>query len=118
MMNKRLVLLTAIAGTAMTGTPALAQSVNDIRCVMVADAFAKSAKDKKLKRIAESTLYFYFGRVDARFNEAQMRAGLLSQRKAITRANAPQTMQGCVLNAQRSVKRSLVVGQRLAKSKR
>jgi hypothetical protein len=112
------ILLAAVVAVGLGGTPAHAQNVNDIRCALVSNAFAKSAKDQKAKRMAEGSLYFYFGRIAGRLNQAQLSAGFLAQQKAITRANAAQTMQTCFLNAQRSVKGVLSVTEQLAQRRK
>ena len=117
MIKFRSVLLVALVAGAVGAAPARAQSINDVRCVLVSNAFAKSAKDQNAKRMAEGSLYFYFGRIAGRLNDAQLRSQFLAQQKTLTARNATATMQACFANAQRSVKAAMNVAQQLAPRK-
>ena len=41
----------------------MAQSANDLQCLLVSNAFAKNATDANQQKAAEASLYFYLGRV-------------------------------------------------------
>jgi len=80
----------------MASTAAAAQSANDARCILLANAFAGDSKDAKQQKIAEDTLYFYLGRIAGQPTAAQMKAAFDQQGKTITDANAGPLMNDCV----------------------
>ena len=88
--------LAVAAAVLVTGTAAAAQSANDARCILLANAFAGDSKDAKQQKIAEDTLYFYLGRIAGQPTAAQMKAAFDQQGKTITDANAGPLMNDCV----------------------
>jgi len=88
--------LAVAAALLMASTAAAAQSANDARCILLANAFAGDAKDAKQQKIAEDTLYFYLGRIAGQPTAAQMKAALDEQGKTLTDANAGPLMNDCV----------------------
>jgi len=80
----------------MASGGAAAQSANDARCILLANAFAGDSKDAKQQKIAEDTLYFYLGRIAGQPTAAQMKAAFDQQGKTITDANAGPLMNDCV----------------------
>jgi len=88
--------LAVAAALLMASTAAAAQSANDARCILLANAFAGDSKDAKQQKIAEDTLYFYLGRIAGQPTAAQMKAAFDQQGKTITDANAGPLMNDCV----------------------
>jgi hypothetical protein len=113
MKPRRIILFTAVASLMTTAVPASvttaapasalktsavpasAQTVNDVRCLLASNIFAKRANDDKAKHVAEAGAYFYLGRIDGRYNVQQLKLALAAQRKAITNANASAIMSAC-----------------------
>ena len=85
----------AAALLAVSGT-ATAQSATDVRCILLANAFASQSKDANQQKIAEGTLYFYLGRLSGQPTSAQMKTAMDQQAKTITDANAGTLMSDCV----------------------
>jgi hypothetical protein len=103
MKPRRIILFTAIASlmatavpaSVTTAVPASAQTLNDVRCLLASNIFAKRANDDKAKHVAEAGAYFYLGRIDGRYNVQQLKLALAAQRKTITNANASAIMSAC-----------------------
>jgi hypothetical protein len=91
-------LLSMAALTAATlAAPAIAQAaMADVRCVLVANAFAATEKDEPKKQFATQTAHFFYGRVDARLTPAQLKAQVMAVSKTLTPQNLAPTMNGCV----------------------
>jgi hypothetical protein len=90
--------LTAASTAALlaSATAATAQTATDARCILLANAFAAQSKDANQQKLAESTLYFYLGRIAGQPTTAQMKAVMDQQAKTITDANAGTLMGDCV----------------------
>ena len=86
-----------------TGSAATAQSATDARCLLLSNAFAKSAKDPNAQKIAEDSIYFYLGRIGGQPSTAQMKALFDQQDKTISAANAGTLMGECVKAVQAKV---------------
>lgn len=84
------------AALLMTSGTAAAQSAGDAQCLILSNAFAKSAKDDTQKKAAEAAMYFYLGRISEGASGPQLKALLEAQGKTISQANAATTMNGCV----------------------
>jgi hypothetical protein len=87
---------------ATTGA-ATAQSANDARCILLANAFANQAKDANQQKIAEDSIYFYLGRIGGQPTAAQMKAALDAQAKTLNDNNAGALMGECVKAVQAKV---------------
>ena len=90
----------AAVAVAITATPASAQALNDVRCLLVSNLFAKGAKDPKQRTIAEVSKYYYLGRIQGRMNAAQLKAQALAQAKSLTPATAGTAMTACAKQLQ------------------
>jgi hypothetical protein len=103
----------AIALTAVAvAAPASAQAVNDVRCLLVSNLFAKAGKDQKQRTTAEAAGYYYLGRIHGRMKPAQLKAQMVAQSKAVTAANSGATMSACARQLQASLKTAqAVLGQ-------
>ena len=95
--------LTLAAALLATGGAATAQTANDARCILLANAFAGQSKDANQKKLAEDSLYFYLGRIDGQPSAAQMKTVMDAQAKTLTDANAGQLMGECVKAVQAKV---------------
>jgi hypothetical protein len=80
-----------IAGVAM---PAAAQSIpDDVRCLALSNAFAKSAAEDPARKAASRSLDFYLGRLDARADKQAVASALRSVK--IDPKSAPAEMTAC-----------------------
>ena len=95
--------LTLAAALVATSGAATAQTANDARCILLANAFAGQSKDANQKKLAEDSLYFYLGRIDGQPTAAQMKTVMDAQAKTLTDANAGQLMGECVKAVQAKV---------------
>jgi hypothetical protein len=108
-----------VAATIATfATPAHAQSVNDIQCVLASNATGKVAKEPNIKRVAEATLHFYLGRIDGKYNEAQLAAAFTSQLSSLAGTNVGSIMQNCYQYAQQRFKLVQGVGEQLSRTRK
>ena len=92
---KTLLAVTA-AALLMTSGAATAQSASDAQCIILANAFAKDAKEPNAQKTAEAALYFYLGRIGSTMTKTQLKALLEQQSKTLTDDNASATMNKCV----------------------
>jgi hypothetical protein len=91
------------AALLVSGGAATAQTARDAQCIIVANAFAKDAKDPDQKRAAEAAIYFYLGRVGDSMKPAELKTLLDAQSKALTDATAGPTMDKCVAAIQAKI---------------
>jgi hypothetical protein len=108
----------ALAATLMAASgTAAAQSANDARCLLLANAFANQSKEANQQKLAEDSIYFYLGRINGQPTTAQIKAALDAQAKSITDANAGALMGDCVKAVQMKVQllQSLAAQQQPAK---
>ena len=88
--------LCAAAGLTLLATPALAQdAAADVRCLLVSNAFAATEKDTPRKQFAIESAHFFFGRIDAQMNAAQLKAQILTVGKTLTPQTMVTTMNAC-----------------------
>jgi hypothetical protein len=102
-MLKALPLALAAALLASAGT-ASAQSAGDIRCIVVSNAFASQATDSNEKKVAESALYFYLGRVGDGLTPARLKSLLDTETKGLSEKTAGAEMDKCVAAIQAKIK--------------
>lgn len=107
----------AALGAAMLATPAQAQSVNDIRCVLASNAASKISKVPNEQRLAESTMQFYLGRIDGKYDKARLTAAFSEQMKSLTGTKLGPTMQACLNYAQQRMRFVQSVGARMTPPK-
>jgi len=87
----------AIAAALLTmSTAAAAQTATEARCIILANVYAKQAKDENAQRLAEASLYFYLGRMTGQPTGPQLKAALDAQAKTLTDATAGALMGECV----------------------
>ena len=80
-----------VAGIAV---PAAAQSIpDDVRCLALSNAFAKSATEEPAREAASRALLFYLGRLDARGDPQAVRSAMQSSK--IDPKTAPTEMTAC-----------------------
>ncbi len=102
-MTKALPLALAAALLATAG-PAAAQSTGDIRCIVVSNAFASQATDANAKKVAESAIYFYLGRIGDAIPPARLKTLLDTETKALSEKTAGAEMDKCVTAIQAKIK--------------
>lgn len=99
---KHSIVLAAAASGLLFSTGAAAQAPADVRCLVLSNAFAQGGSTAELKRAAQSSAFFYLGKIDGRWSDAQLRSALVEQAKSIKPANAGAEMQDCVRRMQAS----------------
>jgi hypothetical protein len=95
--------LAIAAALLVTSGAAAAQTANDARCILLANAFAGQSKEANQKKMAEDSLYFYLGRIDGQPTAAQMKAVMDAQAKTLNDTNAGTLMGECVKAVQAKV---------------
>ena len=98
------VTLPLAAALLATSGAAHAQSASDIQCLVVSNAFAKESKTADQKKAAESSIYFYLGRIGDGMTPAQLKTLLYEQTKALTDKTAGPAMDKCVDAIQSKIK--------------
>ena len=101
----RMIILTAAGSLALIGAPGLAQSSGDVRCLLLSNAFAQSANTDEAKKAGQTGALFFLGRIDGRWNDAQLRAAIAAHQKTIKPATAGPEMQACMQQLQASYKK-------------
>ena len=92
----------AIAALTLAGvaTPSMAQAPSDATCVLVSNLFAARSTDAAQKKVAENSLYYYFGRVDTHLSGTALQSALRQAGASINMQNAGPTMTTCARNMQ------------------
>jgi hypothetical protein len=106
-----------ILGASIIPTPASAQAVNDVKCLLASNLFSKAAKDPKARTAADASKLYYLGRIHGRLNATQLKAELLAQQKGISPKNAGAIMNGCARQMESGIKMIQGVTQQLAPKK-
>lgn len=101
----RMIFLIAASSSALVSTSSLAQSVDDVRCLLLSNAFAQGANTDEAKKAGQAGALFYLGRIDGRWNDAQLRTAIAQQQKSITPAKAGAEMQACMRRVEASYKK-------------
>jgi hypothetical protein len=106
---------TAPAAPPIRGT---APPRSDASCILVANVFATQTTNADQKTLAQNVLFFYFGRLDARASEGQMKAELRQARTAkLTTDTAAALMNSCAQGMQARAKVFEDVMQQLQQGK-
>ena len=93
----------ALAAVTLTAQPASAQAVNDVRCLLVSNLFAKAAKEPKAKALAEASKYYFLGKLQGRISSAQLKTRAVAEAKSITPKGAGPVMNACAKQLQGTV---------------
>ncbi len=102
-------ILAAASLSALVSTPCLAQSTDDVRCLVLSNAFAQAGNTAEAKKAGQSGALFYLGKIDGRWNDAQLRVAIAQQQKTLRVANAGPEMQGCTQRMQASIKKLIAL---------
>ena len=89
-------IIKAVGGLFVAGIaiPAAAQSIpDDVRCLALSNAFAKSSTEEPAREAASRALLFYLGRLDARGDAPAVRSAMQSSK--IDPKTAPTEMSAC-----------------------
>jgi hypothetical protein len=90
----------------------------DANCLLVSNIFAQQASDATQKAHAGNVLFYYFGRMDARASEAEMKAQLKDAGSTkFTPESAAALMNSCVQNMQARAQVLQNVSQQLQQGK-
>jgi hypothetical protein len=92
-----------VVAIAVAAPPASAQAVNDVRCLLVSNLFAKAAKDPKAKALAEASKYYYLGKLQGRVSPAQLKTQAIAQAKTVNAKDAGPFMNDCAKQLQSTV---------------
>jgi hypothetical protein len=96
-------------------TPASAQALDpDVRCMLVSNLFAQAEKDPQRKQLSAISSVFYFGKVSARLNPAQIKQQLQLLDKAVKPAELPAVMTNCAKQFQAKQQAFLALGRSVA----
>lgn len=115
MTSYRMLGLAAALAAGIGTAPARAQEINDVRCLLASNAATKVAKDASERRVTEATLHFYLGRLDGKFNSAQLAIAFANQLKTLNGLNIGPTMQACYRHAQQRMMFVQSVGNQLSR---
>jgi len=86
-------------------------------CLLVSNVVAKGATDVKDRALAQSSFYFFLGRIDERTTLQQLKSALQQQGHAITKANAVPLMNACFHQMQVKSQMLQSAGQQLQQGK-
>jgi hypothetical protein len=92
----RKILLVAAGSLVLVSAPSVAQSVRDVRCLVLGNGFARGGSTEPAKLAGQMAAHFYLGRVDGRWNDAKLRAAIIQQQKTIVPAKAGAELQACM----------------------
>lgn len=101
----RKIFVVAASSVALVSTACPAQSTDDVRCLLLGNAFAQGASTAEAKKVGQSGAMFYLGRIDGRWNEVQLRAAITEQQKTISADKAGPEMQVCMQRVEASYKK-------------
>jgi hypothetical protein len=105
----------APAAPAVRGTP---PARTDAGCILVANVFASQLKNADQKALSQNVLFYYFGRLDARAGDAQMKTELRQARSVqLTNDTAGALMNSCAQEMQARAKTFEGIMQQLSPSK-
>lgn len=83
--------------------PATAQTVpQDVRCLLLSNAFGQAGTDDRAKQMARQSLIFYLGRLDGRAEAQAITAAVRTEGPAIDPKKASDEMNGCVARMERT----------------
>jgi hypothetical protein len=101
-----------------TKAPTTPPARTDANCLLISNVFAQQSTDATQKAHAGNVLFYYFGRIDARANEAQMKAELKQAGSfQFTPETASALMNSCVQNMQSRAQVLQTVSQQLQQGK-
>ena len=84
-----------------TKAPVAPPPRTDANCLLVSNIFAQQSTDATQKAHAGNVFFYYFGRIDARTSEAQLKAELKQAGATqFTNESASALMNSCVQNMQ------------------
>lgn len=105
----------APAAPALRGTP---PPRTDAGCILVANVFATQVANADQKALARNVLFFYFGRLQARTSEAQMKTELRQARSMqLTNDTAGALMNSCAQDMQVHAKAFEAIMQQIGSGK-
>ena len=113
-MSRTSAMMTLAAALAGLANPAwAAPNIEDMRCFMVSNAFANSAKDAKGKQVAAFVRFYSLGKIQASVAPSEMKAAIVQAGKTLTIASAPGIMTTCAANLAAAERAINAVGQQL-----
>jgi len=101
----RKIFLVAASTGALVSTPCLAQSTDDVRCLLLSNAFAGGATTPEAKKAGQSGALFYLGKIDGRWTDVQLRAAIAQHQKTLKADKAGPEMQACMRRVEASYKK-------------
>lgn len=94
------------------------QSVSDdVRCLLVSNAFAKGAQQEQARRVAGASAAFYLGRLSGRTDAGAIGSAMRTQPAGINQKNAGPVMNACAARMTQA-ERSLQALARTAAAKK
>jgi hypothetical protein len=96
-------------------SPASAQTVGeDVRCILLGNAFTKVGSDDRQKGTAAQAVMFYAGRLDGRANEQTIIAEMRAQTATFDAKTAGAEMTACAARMQRALQTVQAAGRAVA----
>ncbi len=93
---KTLISIATIVSALGMAAPASAQAiVNDARCFVLSNAFAKAAKDENGRKVAAASMTFYLGRLDGKATPAVIADTITKQAAGVDPKMAATQMSIC-----------------------
>lgn len=104
-------LLVALAGRSA------AQAPSDASCLLVSNVFAKQSTDPNQKARAQNVLFYYFGRLDGRLSESQLKDALKAAgSNPLTAQSVTTLMNNCARNMETRGQSLQNISQQLQKA--
>ena len=101
----RNIFLVAASSCVLVSTAGSAQSTDDVRCLMLSNAFAQGGSTPEAKKAAQSGGLFFLGRIDGRWTDVQLRAAIAQHQKTLKVDKAGPEMQACLRRVEASYKK-------------
>lgn len=113
----KLALSLLLAAPSFPATAANAPAANppsDVRCLLLSNAFSKSANNEQAKQVAAQTLLFYVGRLDGRMAPAALESAMRTQSASIDPKTAGAEMTACASRLAQAQQRITALGRAAA----
>jgi len=92
--SRKFCLTVSAAAALVAAAPATAAPAEDVRCFMLSNLFAQKAATDQAKKVAQSSAYYYLGKLQG-MGDADLRRLIAEQQKQITQASASSDMLAC-----------------------
>lgn len=94
-----------------------APAASTFNCIVASNVFTQRLTNPNAKALAERTLYFYLGRLDARVTPQQLKDGLKRSASSLVGANGGLLMNACAHELQEKARMVQSAAQQLQQGK-